>query len=82
MARVYESLSSRAAKHAGTFIVHPVANRALPEQRRRLATKGTLARVLFQTMLERTSPLIRRSCSRFFISASIPGTISFIVFML
>ena len=28
MARVYESMSSRAAKHAGTLIVLPVANRA------------------------------------------------------
>ena len=50
--------------------------RPLPEQLRRLATKGPLARVLFQTMLERTSPLIRPSCSRFFISASISGMIN------
>jgi hypothetical protein len=28
VARVYESMSSRAAKHAGTLIVLPVANRA------------------------------------------------------
>lgn len=28
MARVYESMSSRAAKHAGTLTVLPVANRA------------------------------------------------------
>ena len=37
---------------------------------------GKLARVLFQTMLERTFPLIRTSCSRFFISASISGMIN------
>ena len=56
MARVYEGSSSRAAKHAGTLVVSSGSKpriRPLPEQPRRLA-KGTLARVLFQTMLERT----------------------------
>ena len=79
MARVYESMSSRAAKHAGTLIVLPVANRAFAHCRSN--HEDWLPRALwhessFQTMLERTSPLIRPSCSRFFISASISGIIN------
>ena len=78
MARVYESMSSRAAKHAGTLIVLPVANRAFAHCRSNY--DDWLPRALWHESSFRPClnglPLIRPSCSRFFISASISGTIN------
>ena len=74
-----KACSSRAAKHAGTLIVLPVANRAFAHCRSNYEDwlpRSSLARVLFQTMLERTSPFNLAVCSRFFISASISGMIN------
>ena len=74
VARVYESMSSRAAKHAGTLIVLPVANRAFAHCRSN--HEDWLPRALWHECLNGLSPLIRPSCSRFFISASISGMIN------
>ena len=61
MARVYESMSSRAAKHAGTLIVLPVANRAFAHCRSN--HEDRLPRALwhqpsFKPCLNGLSPLI------------------------
>ena len=74
MARVYESMSSRAAKHAGTLIVLPVANRAFAHCRRN--DENWLPRALWHKFSFKACLSIRPSCSRFFISASISGMIN------